>query len=102
MLIPNLSSPLPVNWLHKLGIHTLPGGLPVEEFDYIHTLIYADELARTGSMGPGGAITTGMAFGVPPILKFGSQSLQERFLPALLTGKKRVCIAITEPSAGAT
>jgi len=51
-------------------------------------------------MGPGGAITTGMAFGVPPILKFGSQSLQERFLPALLTGKKRICIAITEPGAG--
>lgn len=100
MLIPNLSSPLPVQWLHKLGIRTLPGGLPVEEFDSIHTLIYADELARSGSLGPGGAITTGMAFGVPPILKFGSKSLQERFLPDLLTGKKRICIAITEPSAG--
>jgi acyl-CoA dehydrogenase len=72
----------------------------VDEFDYIHTLIYVDELARSGSLGPGGAITTGMAFGVPPILKFGSESLQERFLPDLLTGKKRICIAITEPSAG--
>lgn len=100
MLIPNLSSPLPVTWLHKLGIHTLPGGLPVEEFDYIHTLIYADELARSGSLGPGGAITTGLAFGVPPILKFGSAALQEKFLPDLLTGKKRICIAITEPGAG--
>ncbi|KAH8767967.1 acyl-CoA dehydrogenase-like protein [Hyaloscypha sp. PMI_1271] len=100
MLIPNLSAPLPVQWLHKLGIHTLPGGLPVDEFDYIHTLIYVDEIARSGSLGPGGAITTGMAFGVPPILKFGSKSLQERFLPDLLTGKKRICIAITEPSAG--
>jgi Acyl-CoA dehydrogenases len=26
--------------------------------------------------------------------------LQERFLPDLLTGKKRGCIAITEPEAG--
>jgi acyl-CoA dehydrogenase len=100
LLIPNLSSPLPVKWLHKVGIRTLPGGLPVEEFDYIHTLIYADEMARNGSLGPSGAITTGIAFGVPPILKFGSQSLQERFLPDLLTGKKRICIAITEPGAG--
>jgi acyl-CoA dehydrogenase len=74
--------------------------LPVEEFDYIHTLIYADELARSGSLGPGGAITTGLAFGVPPILKFGSAALQEKFLPDLLTGKKRICIAITEPGAG--
>jgi acyl-CoA dehydrogenase len=72
----------------------------VDEFDYIHTLIYVDEMARSGSLGPGGAITTGMAFGVPPILKFGSKALQERFLPDLLTGKKRICIAITEPSAG--
>jgi acyl-CoA dehydrogenase len=72
----------------------------VEEFDYLHTLIYADEMARTGSMGPSGAVTTGMAFGLPPILKFGSQELQERFVPDLLTGKKRICIAITEPEAG--
>ena len=41
-----------------------------------------------------------MAFGLPPILKFGSQALQEKFVPELLTGKKRICIAVTEPSAG--
>lgn len=72
----------------------------MEEFDYLHTLIYVDELARTGSMGPSGAITTGVAFGLPPILKFGNQQLQERFVPDLITGKKRICIAITEPGAG--
>jgi len=99
-LIPNLSSPLPVKWLRKLGINELPGGLKIEEFDYLHTLIYVDELARTGSMGPSGAVTTGLAFGVPPLLKFGSEELQERFIPDLLTGKKRICIAITEPEAG--
>lgn len=99
-LIPNLSAPLPVKWLHRIGITHLPGGLRVEDFDYLHTLIYVDEMARTGSLGPSGAVTTGIAFGVPPILKFGSQELQERFIPDLLTGKKRVCIAITEPGAG--
>ncbi|KAG9229712.1 acyl-CoA dehydrogenase-like protein [Amylocarpus encephaloides] len=100
LLVPNLSAPLPVKWLQKAGITELPGGLKVEEFDYLHTLIYADEMARSGSMGPGGAITTGVAFGLPPILKFGSQELQERFVPDILTGKKRICIAITEPEAG--
>lgn len=99
-LIPNLSSPLPVKWLHKIGIHELPGGLKVEDFDYLHTLIYTDEMARVGSMGPTGAITTGVAFGIPPLLKFGSYELQEKFLPELLLGKKRICIAITEPGAG--
>lgn len=41
-----------------------------------------------------------MAFGVPPILKFGTQELQDRFLPEILLGRKRICIAITEPEAG--
>ena len=45
LLIPNLSSPLPVKWLKKLGIHELPGGLKVEDFDYLHTLIYIDEVS---------------------------------------------------------
>lgn len=57
-------------------------------------------MARSGLAGPGSSVTVGMAFGVPPILKFGNQRLQERFLPDLLTGKKRACIAITEPDAG--
>lgn len=135
MLVPNLPTPLPVKWLKRLNIHHLPGGLKVEDFDYMHTLIYTDEvrvisqhectaswvymhkfckqsstsesrsntkfqLARQGSMGPSGAVTVGYAFGLPPIYKFGNQALQEKFLPDLITGKKRICIAITEPGAG--
>jgi hypothetical protein len=98
--LPSFPIPRTIKWLHKLGIYTLPGGLKVEEFDYLHTLIYVDEMARTGSLGPSGAVTTGIAFGLPPILKFGSQELQERFVPDIITGKKRICIAITEPEAG--
>lgn len=100
MLVPCLPAPLPVAWLRRLGIHELLGGLRVEDFDYIHGMIYADEMSRSGLIGPAGSLTTGVSFGVPPILKFGSQALQERFLPELLTGRKRGCIAITEPDAG--
>ncbi|KAK7715122.1 hypothetical protein SLS64_003819 [Diaporthe eres] len=100
MLIPCLPAPLPVTWLKRLGIHELLGGLKVEDFDYLHGLIYSDEMARTGVVGPAASMTTGMSFGVPPILKFGDQQLQERFLPQLLRGEKRSCIAITEPDAG--
>lgn len=57
-------------------------------------------MSRTGLAGPSGSLTTGMSFGVPPILKFGNKQLQERFLPDALTGKVRFCIAITEPEAG--
>ena len=57
-------------------------------------------MSRSGLVGPPASLTTGMSFGVPPILKFGSRQLQEQFLPELLRGKKRICIAITEPEAG--
>jgi hypothetical protein len=45
-LLPNLSSPLPVDLLKEVGISELPGGLKVEEFDYMHTLIYTDEVTE--------------------------------------------------------
>lgn len=99
MLIPNLPAPLPVKWLHKVGIKDILG-TPVEEWDYLHTAIYLDEMGRTGVSGPGSSMTAGMAFGVPPVLKFGNEQLQERFIPDALLGKKKWCIAITEPGAG--
>ena len=55
---------------------------------------------RSGLAGPPGSLTTGVSFGIPPIIKFGNRQLQERFLPDLLLAKKRICIAITEPGAG--
>jgi len=100
MLIPNLPAPLPVAALKRLGVHELPGGLPLEEFDYIHFSIYVSEMRRAGVGGPTSSLNAGMAYGVPPIIKYGSQELQDRFLPDLLRGDKRICIAITEPSAG--
>ncbi|GAP86293.1 putative short-chain specific acyl-mitochondrial precursor [Rosellinia necatrix] len=100
VLVAALPAPLPTGWLRRLGIRELPGGLRVEDFDYLHSLIFSDEMGRAGLAGPSGSLTTGFAFGIPPIVKFGSAPLQEKFLPELLTGKKRSCIAITEPDAG--
>ncbi|ODM14726.1 hypothetical protein SI65_09915 [Aspergillus cristatus] len=99
MLLPNLPAPLPVGWLKRLGVHDILG-VRVEDWDYMYTGIYCDELARSGLAGPGASLNAGFAFGIPPIIKYGSEELQERFLPELLTGKKRACIAITEPEAG--
>lgn len=99
MLLPSLPAPLPVEILKKLGINDILG-TPIDEWDYFHNCIYTDEMLRSGLAGPSGSLTTGIAFGVPPIIKFGNKRLQETFLPDLLTGKKRICIAITEPDAG--
>ena len=100
MLIPTLPSPLPVQELKACGIHDILGVVKVEDFTYFHNLIYNDEMARSGLGGPGASLTTGIAFGVPPVIKFGSRQLKDRFLPDFFSGKKRACIAITEPDAG--
>lgn len=99
MLIPSLPSPLPVRELKDAGIHDVLG-VKVEDFTYWHNYIYGNEMLRSGLTGPSGSLTTGIAFGVPPIIKFGNGQLKKRFLPELLRGEKRTCIAITEPDAG--
>lgn len=99
MLLPNLKSPLPIKWLKRLGLNDILG-VPIEEWDYLHTAIWVDERARTGISGPGSSLTPGFAYAIPPILNFGSEALQEKFLPQLLPGHARACIAITEPQAG--
>lgn len=45
MLIPNLPPPLPVRWLKRLGIHDILG-VKVDEWDYLHTGIYCDEVGQ--------------------------------------------------------
>lgn len=57
-------------------------------------------MIRSGLSGPSGALTVGVSYGLPPIFKFGSKELQERVIPEILSGRKRICIAITEPDAG--
>lgn len=57
-------------------------------------------MSRSGLSGPPGSLTTGVSLGIPSILKYGSKELQEKVLPDLLLGKKRTCLAITEPEAG--
>jgi acyl-CoA dehydrogenase len=100
MLVATLPAPLPVKELKACGIHDILGVVKVEDFTYFHNLIFADEMVRTGLAGPPGSLTTGIAFGVPPIIKFGNEQLKQRFLPDLFSGKQRICIAITEPDAG--
>jgi acyl-CoA dehydrogenase len=100
MLIPTLPAPLPVAQLKAAGIHDILGVVKVEDFNYFHNLIYTDEMSRSGLAGPGGSLTTGVAFGVPCVIKYGNKQLQDRFLPDAFHGRTRFCIAITEPDAG--
>jgi acyl-CoA dehydrogenase len=100
MLIPNLPAPLPVKLLKSMGISELLGGLKIEDYDHIHFSIYISEMRRAGLGGPPSSLSTGMAYGAPPIITYGSEKLQQRLLPELFSGRKRICIGITEPDVG--
>lgn len=99
MLIPYMPAPLPVEYLKSVGIHKILN-LKVEDFDYTHFAIFVSEMKRSGVGGPASSLSAGVAYGIPPLFKYGSKALKDRFLPMLLKGEKRICLAITEPSAG--
>lgn len=48
MLLPAIGAPLPVDALKNIGITHLEGGLRVEDFDYMHCIIYASEVSFLG------------------------------------------------------
>ncbi|KAH6896844.1 acyl-CoA dehydrogenase/oxidase [Thelonectria olida] len=74
--------------------------VPPEKWDLFHELLITDELSRTGSGGFVWNVIGGFGIGCPPLIKFGQKALKDRILPGILSGDKRICLAITEPDAG--
>jgi acyl-CoA dehydrogenase len=57
-------------------------------------------IARSGA-GMSGASSIHMnIFGLHPVVRFGTEEQQQRFLPPLIAGKEKSCFAVTEPDAG--
>lgn len=92
-------------WAKSADLGILGLGYP-EEFggisegiDIWHKNIVNEEMGR---MGVGGVAATLMVhnIGLPPVINFGSQVLKEEIAPSVLAGKKRISLAITEPSGG--
>ncbi|KAI4859175.1 acyl-CoA dehydrogenase NM domain-like protein [Hypoxylon rubiginosum] len=74
--------------------------VPPEQWDLFHEMIITDELSRVGSGGFVWNMIGGFGIGGPPLIKFGKKALKDRIMPSLLSGEKRICLAITEPDAG--
>ena len=69
----------------------------VIEWDAFHDLIVIDELARCGYLGVNWGLSCGNAIGCPPIINYGSPAQKRKFLPPILRGENRMCLAVTEP-----
>ncbi|CAO3623845.1 unnamed protein product [Cunninghamella blakesleeana] len=87
----------PGPWLKGLK---LPGGIKPEEFDYFHELIAHQENARLGTPGFADGISSGLNIGFSPVFHSNNEPLKARVIPELITGRKRICLAITEPYTG--
>ncbi|KAL0476429.1 acyl-CoA dehydrogenase [Acrasis kona] len=75
------------------------GGKMPQDYDPFYEMILYDEVARVGGgMVLGHIMINGL--GLPPIIAAGTPELKKRVLPDVVAGKKFVCLAITEPTAG--
>jgi alkylation response protein AidB-like acyl-CoA dehydrogenase len=63
-------------------------------------LLCNDEISRIGSVGVIWGLAGSNSIGFPPILNYGSEELKDTLLPGIIKGDIRVCLGITEPSAG--
>ena len=68
--------------------------------DYLHEAVLVEELARIGSGGTAAGIGAHTNIATPPIWKFGSEDLKQRYLVPAIKGEKIGALGITEPGAG--
>ncbi|KAG5297309.1 long-chain specific acyl-CoA dehydrogenase [Histoplasma ohiense] len=73
------------------------GGIKAKEWNGFHDFVLWDELCRSESIS---SVFVGLTVGAPPIRQFASKWLQKKILPEILSGQKRICLAVTEPSCG--
>ncbi|CAJ1399814.1 unnamed protein product [Effrenium voratum] len=73
--------------------------LPEGGLDALHELIYLDELA---AVGPGGALgQCGInSMALPPVLFAGTAEVQRQVVDEVISGRKNISLAISEPTAG--
>jgi len=79
-----------------LGYPEEYGGTPVDVF---YKLIVAEEFARCGSGGVQASLNS-HTIGMPPVIAAGSAELKQRIVPEVVSGKKIMALAVTEPSGG--
>ena len=75
------------------------GGTRPDDFDAFHELVLWDELARLGGGGVLGQMAIN-SMALPPVMHFGPPAMRERVCRAVITGKKNISLAISEPTAG--
>ncbi len=67
--------------------------------DHLVMVIATEELSR-GSLGAGGSVLTRPEICAKALLAGGTEVQKKHWLPIIASGKKMVCVAVTEPNTG--
>lgn len=62
--------------------------------------IILEEVAASGAAMNGATAIHLSIFGMHPVVKYGSEAMREKYLPAVASGKMHVAFGVTEPDAG--
>ncbi|KAM0719675.1 hypothetical protein Q7P37_003806 [Cladosporium fusiforme] len=87
---------------HLHGRKILGGGvLDGREFDYFHDMIVGQELARPAARGFQDGNMAGMAISLTAVQEWlGDEELRKTVTDEVLSGRKKMCLAVTEAFAG--
>jgi alkylation response protein AidB-like acyl-CoA dehydrogenase len=67
---------------------------------FLFQVILNQEFARPGMRGFQDGLLAGTVIGLPPVLNFGNPELKKKVVDEVFSGKKLVCLAISEAFAG--
>jgi hypothetical protein len=86
---------------HLHGVKLLDGVVTGEEFDYFHDLIVGQEMVRANARGFQDGNMAGMTISLTAVLQWANDGAwKSRIAQECFSGKKKICLAITEPFAG--
>ncbi|OTA70392.1 acyl-CoA dehydrogenase NM domain-like protein [Hypoxylon sp. EC38] len=86
---------------HLHGVNLFDGAIKGEEFDYFHDLIMAQEGVRANARGFQDGQLAGMVIGLPCVMNYmKDQQRKQAIMDEVFSGKKYMCLAITEAFAG--
>ncbi|KAI1087361.1 acyl-CoA dehydrogenase NM domain-like protein [Rostrohypoxylon terebratum] len=86
---------------HLHGVNLLDGAVKGEEFDYFHDLIMSQEGVRANARGFQDGQLAGMVIGLPCVMNYmKDQKRKKAIMDEVFSGKKYMCLAITEAFAG--
>ena len=86
---------------HLHGVELMDGVVKGEEFDYFHDMIVGQEMTRANARGFQDGNLAGMTIGLTAVLQFANdEACKNKIAQEVFSGKKKICLAITEAFAG--